>query len=164
MQREIMLELFRYNAHTNHTLLERAAHLTEEQRTATTGFSFDSIYGTLVHIYSAEQLWRKRIQEGISLPRLHTPDDFPTFTDLQAAWQQEEQAMQAYLATLSDADLSGTITYTNLRGVETSLPLWKCLHHVVLHGMQHRSEVAAMLTVLGASPGNIDLIYFSPEA
>lgn len=163
MQREIIWELFRYNAHTNHTLLECAAHLSEKQRSAQMNFSFDSIYGTLVHIYSAEQLWRKRMQEGISPPRLHTPADFPTFADLQAAWQDEEQAMQAYLATLGDADLSGTITYTNLRGVETSLRLWKCLHHVVLHGMQHRSEVAAMLTALGASPGNIDLIYFTPE-
>ena len=34
------------------------------------------------------------------------------------------------------------------------------LHHVVIHGMQHRSEAAAILTDYGHSPGNIDFIIF----
>jgi uncharacterized damage-inducible protein DinB len=32
--------------------------------------------------------------------------------------------------------------------------------HVVNHGTQHRSEVAAILTSLGFSPGNLDLLFY----
>jgi uncharacterized damage-inducible protein DinB len=38
--------------------------------------------------------------------------------------------------------------------------MWRILQHVILHGMQHASEIAKRLTEFGHSPGNIDFIYF----
>jgi uncharacterized damage-inducible protein DinB len=39
--------------------------------------------------------------------------------------------------------------------------VWHVLLHVLNHNTQHRAEAAAMLTDLGHSPGDIDmLIYF----
>ncbi len=163
VQSQALCELFAYNYHTNHTLLDLAAQLPDVQGRATMPVSFGSIYATLAHIFGAEQLWRMRVQEGVSPPRIPDAHDFATLAELRAAWQAEEAAMRAYLATLTQADLLLPVTYTNTHGVVFQRPRWKCLTHIVLHGMQHRSEVAAMLTALGKSPGNIDLIYFELE-
>jgi uncharacterized damage-inducible protein DinB len=40
---------------------------------------------------------------------------------------------------------------------------WHLLYHVFSHGIQHRSEAAAMLTDYGQSPGNIDFTIFLSE-
>jgi uncharacterized damage-inducible protein DinB len=37
------------------------------------------------------------------------------------------------------------------------------LVHVVNHGTQHRAEAAALLTVEGRSPGELDLINYAEE-
>jgi uncharacterized damage-inducible protein DinB len=37
---------------------------------------------------------------------------------------------------------------------------WRILQHLVLHGMQHHTEIAHGLTVKGHSPGDIDFIFF----
>ena len=156
-------ELYDYNYWANRRILEKAKLVSEAQLKKATDFSFDSLHGTLVHTMSAEWLWRTRMQEGVSPPAMHNPADFPTLASLETAWRGEEMQMRAFLGSLTDADLRRTITYRNTRREACSNELWESLAHVVFHGMQHRSECAAMLTSFGQSPGWIDLIVFVRE-
>jgi uncharacterized damage-inducible protein DinB len=89
--------------------------------------------------------------------------DFPTFAALQARYPQEEQAMRAYLATLSDEDMNKHRYYTTNEGFTRDRIFWHCLLHVVNHGTQHRSEAAALLTDYGCSPGDLDFTVFLNE-
>jgi uncharacterized damage-inducible protein DinB len=43
-------------------------------------------------------------------------------------------------------------------GSENKRLRWVMMLHVVNHGTQHRSEVALMLTILGHSPGDMEIL------
>lgn len=68
--------------------------------------------------------------------------------------------MWGFLGGLDKDDLQQVVTYRTTSGKEMANVLGHVLHHVVLHGMQHRAELAAMLTEFGYSPGDIDFIVY----
>jgi uncharacterized damage-inducible protein DinB len=163
MNQKELLTLYDYNSWANGLILAAAEHVSQTQLLTSTSASFDTLLGTLVHTMSAEWMWRTRIQEGISPAAMHTAADFPTLERLRTFWHAEEERMRDFLATLSSDDLRTPVTYTNTRNQPFTNLRWELLLHVVLHGMQHRSETAAMLTEYGHSPGNIDFLRFVRE-
>ena len=107
----------------------------------------------LVHHLGASQRWRVAFEsrgetEG---PRPEN-DPLPTVEQLRDRWDAEWRLVDAWLATLSDGFVAATFD---------GVPLWQMLVHVVNHGTQHRSEVAALLTSEGRSPGDLDLIDYA---
>jgi len=163
MNIEDIRDMYAYNYWANNRLLDRAEKVTLEQFIAPSTHSFSSLQGTLLHNLDAEWNWRLLLQgQGVFQTELQAAD-FPTPAALRERWQQEEQAMWAYINGLSDADLAGVVRYHNEEGVLRERLLWHCLYHVVNHGMQHRSEAAALLTLYGQSPDDIDFTMFLNE-
>lgn len=121
---------------------------------------YGSLRGTLVHILSAEWIWRIRCQKGASPSALLDPQSFATVSALAAHWSGEEAAMRAYLASLTDEGLQSTVDYHSTNCQPFQNTLWHLLAHVVNHGTQHRSEAAMVLTQLGFSPGDLDMIVY----
>jgi uncharacterized damage-inducible protein DinB len=150
--------LYTYHAHVNGIVLDTAAALSEEQLDHTPIAAHPSIRATLVHALSAEWVWQSRIQ-GSSPSAMLDPADFPTLAAIRARWEAETNGLRALIAGLSAADLDRQVRYVR-RGTTMTTPLWQILVHVANHGMQHRSELAAMLTILGCSPGELDFIRF----
>lgn len=157
-----ILRLFDYGYWANRLVLKTAEQLTTEQFD-TPVFAIGSVHTTLVHQLSADWIWRSRFQLGVSPTSWLTVEELPTLEAIHSRWQSEEAQMRAWLAGLTDEDLARAFHYKMLNGTPTGGQLGHLLLHVVNHGTQHRSEVAAMLTQLGHSPGNLDILFYLHE-
>lgn len=163
MNRADILFLFDYNYWANARVLNAASQLTPDQFSAPHGLSHGSVRSALAHVLAAETVWRLRCQSGLSSAALPAENDFPTLDILRARWSDEEAAMRAFIASLTDEQLSSAIDYTTTKGVPFSNTLWQLLAHVINHGTQFRAEAAIALTAEGHSPGDLDLLLFMRE-
>lgn len=157
--------LYEYNRWCNARILDTAAELTSEQFTAPGTFPHGGLRGTLVHALFAERVWRMRWQG--TPPRQHyrlAPEEFPTVAALRSRWIEEDTQLMELVAGLTDERLKAELEYTSTEGGRHARLLWETMTHLVNHGTQHRAEAAAMLTGLGHSPGDIDLIVYLNEA
>jgi len=154
--------LYRYNSWANKRILDAAAKATDEQFLAPNSYPHGGLRGTLTHILFAEWIWRNCWQDISPTERIK-PEDFPTLDLLRARWLEEEKALNAFVANLTDEKLNSSFQYKNTRGEPLENILWHVMVHLVNHGTQHRGEAAAMLTELGHSPGDIDFIVFLRE-
>ena len=105
----------------------------------------------LIHQLGATQRWRNWIQQTGDQPEPED-DPIPPIAELKARWASEWAAYDAWLPNLSQESLDY---------VHDGVAVWRMLAHVVNHGTQHRSEAAALLTEIGHSPGEIDMIFFA---
>ena len=151
--------LYKYNQWANALILNAAANVTQDEYLAPASFPYGGLRGTLVHTLFAEWVWRRR-WEGVSPTKRFKPEDFPTFESLHTRWAEEEKALMSFVENLTDEKLDSKFKYNSTDGQPHERILWQVMAHMVNHGTQHRAEVAAILTNLGHSPGDIDLLYF----
>jgi uncharacterized damage-inducible protein DinB len=154
--------LYSYNQWANARILNAAANLTTEQFIGSAAFPHGGLRSTLTHTLFAEWLWRTR-WEGSSPSTAMKAEDFPSFESLRTRWQEEDEKLIRFVSSCSDGQLNEIVHYKSMKGEEFKNVLWEMMVHVVNHGTQHRSEAAAMLTDLGHSPGDLDMIVFLRE-
>lgn len=163
MNKQDILLLYRYNAWANTRILNAAEKVSEAQFTAPASYPHGGLRGTLVHALFAEWIWRIR-WEGESPSHKFSEADYPNLASLRGRWAQEDAHLSNFLETVTEERLNGPLEYKTTKGILMREPLlWPVMVHVVNHGTQHRSEAAALLTELGHSPGDIDLIIFLRE-
>lgn len=156
--------IYDYNYWANGRILAAAAQLSQDQFAAPITNNYSVLRGAIVHVLEAEYAWRMLLQhKTLEHFRELKEDDFPTVAALAERWREDEAAMRAWLATLTDEDLAGIIRYITDEGGTRERVLWHCLWHVVNHGTQHRSEAAVILTAYGYSPGGLDFTAFLNE-
>ena len=160
MNKNDILTLFDYNDWANGRIAAVAEQVSDEQFLAPANVSHGSLRDTLVHMLSADWIWRLRCQEGVSPENLLSHDDFPNFAAVRSRWAREAAALRSYIESLTDEDLNETIHYSSTRGRPYSDTLGHILLHLANHGTQHRSEAAVLLTGYGHSPGDLDLILY----
>jgi uncharacterized damage-inducible protein DinB len=93
-----------------------------------------------------------------------TPEEFSTFESLRTRWADEEAMLMNFVANLTDEEFYRKFHYVSSEGFAHERLLWEAMLHLVNHGTQHKTEAGAILTSLGHSPGDIDLIVYLNEA
>ena len=162
MNKQDIRVLYEYNRWANARILGAAAKISQAQFLAPTRFSHRGLRSTLVHTLFGEWIWRLRWQGSAPHVRLK-PEDFPTFRSLKVRWLEEEMKLMEFVDGLTEKRLKAEFDYISTEGEAHRRVVWEAMVHLVTHGMQHRSEAAAMLTDMGQSPGDIDLIVFLNE-
>jgi len=162
MNKQDIQLLYKYNAWANKRILDAAIHATTDQFLAPASYPHSGLRGTLTHALFAEWIWRTRWQAESPTTGLK-PENFPTLESLNKRWLEEEIKLMDFVTSRTEEQLNQPFQYKNTKGNIFENILWHAMAHVVNHGTQHRSEAAAMLTDLGHSPGDVDMIVFLRE-
>lgn len=152
-------DLFAYTAWAHAAVLDAAEALGPDAWTAPLGGSFPSLQAVLAHTAGGERVWLDRWTRGSDAPRTFpawTVDPSPS--DLRRAWAEVRRERDAWLATLTEADLATPRAYTLFSGESSAEPLADQVTHLVNHGTYHRGQAAAMIRRLGAAPPPTDFI------
>jgi uncharacterized damage-inducible protein DinB len=141
-------ELSDYSWWANHNLLNVISQLPMEEFTRTIGGSYGSIRNTMVHLVSAEWGWLSRCSRSERGPAL-VPSDYPPCESLLTTWKKIEVLVRHLLSKLRDEDLGRVVDSTVSSSRPQSMWIGQLLHHTMVHGIHHRSQVALMLRMLG---------------
>ena len=145
-------DLYEYHRWANHRLFDVAVALGEEACAKELGkhFSVPTLTRMFAHVYGADLNWLKRFK-GTS-PTESPFFDIPTMAEVRRTWDSLEAEQQAFVESLTEADLDREIHYKTSQGQPYRVKLGVLLQHVANHATHHRSEIATMITLLSASP------------
>jgi uncharacterized damage-inducible protein DinB len=153
---------FKYHFHVIRRLVECATKLSDIDLHENPGYGRGSIYDLFFHILRADQSWRVALETGVQTSPL-VAEEYPDLEMLQAGFDCEEMAWQAYLEAVQDAQIDEVLPLTTRHGKEMPFVHWRILQHVLFHGMQHQAELAQALTQKGQSPGDLDFLFYRDE-
>ncbi len=155
--------LYSYNSQMTGHVIEVAKSLSPQQFTESVFAGQPSVRDTLVHIADAQvchvSWWNDSMTRDESFARQFPVAYYADLAAVSTFWHSVEQETSEFVESLADdASLERKYQRTAGDGSVIERLLWEMMLHVVNHGTQHRSEVAIMLTALGHSPGDLDLL------
>jgi len=84
----------------------------------------------------------------------------PALSDVRPAFERSHAQLRDYTASLTDEGWHREEQWWKQWGEDASMAMGETLFQVVEHGVQHRSEIAMVLTSHGRSPGDLDYLNF----
>ena len=159
--RRAMIALFDYNRRANERLLDAMTKVDERELLRDAGIPFGNVQSNMLHILGSMVSWVIRLTG--KTPELAKLEPGSIVAGLSQSFGSAHDGFARYLDSLTDEDVERETSFIDFeagRPHDLIRPLWEVLLSVGSHGMSHRSEVAIVLTRLGASPGEIDYSEF----
>jgi uncharacterized damage-inducible protein DinB len=142
---------FEQSAWANERLIGVCERLTDEQLDQHGTASYGSIRGTLLHLLSSEQSYLARAGGAMPADRVFL-GQFPGFEVLKRAARDTGAALAATAESLaSDAVVRGSAE-DGYSEAQAKVLFVQAIHH----SAEHRTQIVAMLSALGALPPEFD--------
>jgi uncharacterized damage-inducible protein DinB len=151
--------LFAYDSWANGLLIDAIERLPPEKQRLDLKASHRSLFGTMVHVVAAEEIWLSR-WKGAPRARLTREEEIPDSSALTRWWSEVRAERDAFAEALVEGDLDREMEMSTTSGAVYRHRFSDMFRHVVNHGSYHRGQVAAMLRGLGETPPPTDLIRF----
>ncbi len=146
--KELLLKYAAYNLWANEKISGSVNALDNEQQHRQVISSFTSLYKTVFHVWSAENLWMQRLQKGKNITA--PADNFNNSMEaLTLAWQQQDLQWLDWVERADSGSLYEALTYRTLKGDEFCQPVFLILHHLFNHSTYHRGQMVTMLRQVG---------------
>lgn len=164
-----------YNRTINQRIYAVAEKLSPQQLHQDSGAFFGSVLGTLNHIAVADTIWLKRLIAALPahtelkpVAELPLPESLGTILcdDLDELCTRRnllDEALSAFAASITDAELLQPVTYKNMKGEAFSKLLFGLLMHVFNHQTHHRGQLTTLLSQFGVDYGSTDLVVLVPN-
>jgi uncharacterized damage-inducible protein DinB len=160
MNKSDIATLIRFNFWANDRILTTCGRISADEftRLHTPDPGWGSLRGILVHTLDTEYGWRS-VLHALDEDNILEAGDFADVAALKTRWNIEHAAWVDFVDKLSDESIN--LGYDDYH--HNGLLVWQTILHVVTHGIQHRSEAAAILTGYSQSPGELDFDLFLRE-
>jgi uncharacterized damage-inducible protein DinB len=99
-----LIHMFEYDEWATNKLLDAAAQLDPAAFGKDLGTSFQSVHGTLVHIYGAQLVWLTR-WKGSSPGGLIPAEEVRTLAELRKRWAELYRELRDYIRPLTTEQL-----------------------------------------------------------
>ena len=143
----VLAATFEYNAWANGKLLDFCAGLSAEQMDSTTVGGYGTIRETLGHLVYSEVSYVSRVNDKLPAD-LPPRGEFAGFEVLRAAVQwANEELLKLALAARNDTMVVETSPEETVK-----YKLADLLVQAPSHAMEHRTQVASIITALGLEP------------
>lgn len=149
--------LARYNRAANERLYEAVAALDDTAYRKDRRAFFTSIHGTLNHILVGDRIWLTRFEGGTAPLGGLDAILYDEFDALRAARIAEDDRIDHFAESLSQAALDADFESINSGGVRYVDPLKQLVTHMFNHQTHHRGQVHHMLSDAGIDPPSLDM-------
>jgi uncharacterized damage-inducible protein DinB len=163
--KSILEMLAGYNQWANRRLYEAAGALDDADYRADHGAFFGSVHRTLNHLLVADRIWLRRMTGEGEAPAHLDAILYDDFAELRAARENEDRRIVAYVASLSDEDLAGTIRYRTISNpADIEQELLPIVINFFNHQTHHRGQAHCMLTRITNRAPSLDLLMYQRES
>lgn len=151
--------LSRYNRWMNEKLYDVCSAMPDELRRANRGAWFKSVHGTFNHLLLCDRLWLGRFTHQPYPATSLDQELFHDWDEMKRERVKTDDAIDAWLASLSDDDLQKPFSFTGIiNPQERTIVLWAVVAHMFNHQTHHRGQITMLMEQMGYDSGATDLL------